>query len=177
MTEGTGMNLPIVHRLRTFSPEHCRYVDTILSCILRHYGENLLGLAIFGSFARGENRKDSDLDLLMILRDARKRRIRIEELIREVEMKHDDLAQRLFREEGLSCELSPYIVTETEALMMQPIYYDLVTDHVIVWDPEGIIDRIINSASALLKEVGAYRVRRNNTWEWRTNRFLGGIGL
>lgn len=112
-----------------------------------------------------------------MLRDFGQGRTRIEELIQEIKMKHDDLAQRFFREEGLSCELSPHIVTEAEALMMQPIYYDLVTDHVIVWDPEGIIDRIINFASALLKEVGAYRVRRNNTWEWRTNRFPGGAKL
>ena len=92
-------------------------------------------------------------------------------------MKHDGLAQQLFREQGLSCDLSPYIVTRDEALMMQPIYYDLVDHHVVVWDPEGIIGRIISSASALLKEVGAYRVRQNNTWEWRTNRFLGGVRL
>jgi predicted nucleotidyltransferase len=58
-----------------------------------------------------ENRKDSDFDLLIILENAGKRRIRIEEFIREIEMKHDDLAQQLFRDQGLSCELSPYIVT------------------------------------------------------------------
>ena len=92
-------------------------------------------------------------------------------------MKHDDLAQQLFREQGLSCELSPYIVTEVEALVMQPIYYDLVTHRVVVWDPKGIVDRIISSSSALLKEAGAYRVRRGNAWEWRTNGFLGGVRL
>ena len=177
MTEGTGMDLSILAGLRTFSPGHRRWVDGVLSRMLQYYGENLLGLAIFGSFARGENRKGSDLDLLIILSNAGKRRIRIEEFIREIEMKHDDLAQQLFREQGLSCDLSPYIVTRDEALMMQPIYYDLVDHHVVVWDPEGIIDQIISSASALLKKVGAYRVRRNNTWEWRTNRFLGGVRL
>ena len=177
MTEGTGMDLPILAGLRTFSPEHRRWVDSVLSRMMQYYGENLLGLAIFGSFARGENRKGSDLDLLIILRNAGKRRIRIEEFIREIETKHDGLAQQLFREQGLSCDLSPYIVTRDEALMMQPIYYDLVDHHVVVWDPEGIIGRIISSASALLKEVGAYRVRQNNTWEWRTNRFLGGVRL
>ncbi len=177
MTEGTGMDLSIVAGLRTFSPEHRRWVESVLNRILQYYGENLLGLAIFGSFARGENRKGSDLDLLIILKNAGKRRIRIEEFILEIEMKHDDLAQQLFREQGLSCELSPYIVTEAEALLMQPIYYDLVDYHVVMWDPEGIIGRIIGSASALLKEVGACRVRRNNTWEWRTNRFLGGVRL
>lgn len=38
-----------------------------------------------------ENRKDSDLDPLTILKNAGKKRIRIEEFIREIEMKHDDL--------------------------------------------------------------------------------------
>ena len=62
-------------------------------------------------------------------------------------------------------------------VMMQPVYYDLVVHHVVVWDPEGIIGRIISSASALLKGVGAYRVRQNDTWEWRTNGFLGDVRL
>ena len=52
MTEGTGMDLPILAGLRTFSPEHRRWVDSVLSRMLQYYGENLLGLAIFGSFAR-----------------------------------------------------------------------------------------------------------------------------
>ncbi len=171
------MSIAATEGLRTFSPEHCRYVDAVLDSILEYYGENLRGLAIFGSFARGENRKGSDLDLLIILRSALGMRLRIAEFIREIEMKHDAEAQQLFSEQGISCELSPYIITEDEALMMQPIYYDLVTHNVVVWDPEGLIRRIISSASTLLKEVGARRVRRNNTWEWRTNRFLGGVRL
>ena len=97
MSEDMSMSMPIVDTLRTFSPQHRQWVGGVLDEILRYYGENLLGLAIFGSFARGENRKGSDLDLLIILKNAGKRRIRIEEFIREIEMKHDDLAQQLFR--------------------------------------------------------------------------------
>lgn len=169
--------LATVKDLRTFSEGHRRFIDVVLREIMRHYGDNLLGLAIFGSFARGENRKDSDLDLLIILKNAPRRRVRLTEFIQEIEMKHDSLAQQLFSVEGLSCELSPYILTESEALLVQPIYYDLVDHHTIVYDPQGIIARIIESTSALLRQVGAQRVRRNNTWEWCTNRFLGGIRL
>lgn len=171
------MTLPVMDRLRTYSPGHHRFVEGVLCEILRYYDEGLLGLAVFGSFARGENCRDSDLDLLIILKDVAKRRVRLAEFIREIEMKHDELAQRLFKEEGLLCELSPYILSQSEAMMVQPIYYDLVSHHVIVWDPEGVIAHITNSTAALLREVGARRIRRNNTWEWRTNRFLGGIRL
>lgn len=177
MAESRSASLQVMDSLRTYSPGHRQYVNDVLSEVIRHYGENLLGLAIFGSFARRENRKDSDLDLLIILKNAGKRRVRLEEFIEKIEMKHDEKAQQLFREQGLLCELSPYILTESEALLVQPIYYDLVAHHVIVWDPQGIIARIINSTSNLLRKVGARRVRRNNTWEWRTNRFLGGVRL
>lgn len=177
MSEVSSVGLRAMDSLRTFSPEHRQYVNDVLCEIIRYYGKNLAGLAIFGSFARGENRKDSDLDLLIVLGSAEKRRVRLEEFIREIEMKLDDRAQQLFREQRLLGELSPYILSQSEALMVQPIYYDLVAHHIAVWDPQGIIARIVHSTAALLREVGARRVRRNNTWEWRTNRFLGGISL
>ena len=82
MSEDMSMSMPIVDTLRTFSLQHRKWVGSVLDDILLHYGEN---------------RKSSDLDLLIILKNAGKRRIRIEEFIREIEMKHDDLAQQLFR--------------------------------------------------------------------------------
>ncbi len=169
--------LAAVRNLKAYSDGHRLFLDAVLREIMHHYGDNLLGLALFGSFARGENRKDSDLDILIVLKDAPGRRLRLVEFIREIEMKHDALAQRLFSEENLLCELSPYILTVSEAELVQPIYYDLVDNHIVIFDPQGIIALIVKSMSALLRQVGAYRVRRNNTWEWRTNRFLGGIRL
>lgn len=163
--------------LRTFSPAHRRYIESIMAEILRHYGDNLSGLAVFGSYARKENRKDSDIDLLIILGEAPRRRERIAEFVDEIELKHEHLAQRLYEDEGIFCELSPYILTEAEALKVQPIYFDLVADHVVVSDPRGIVARIITSMDALLRKVGARRVRRNNTWEWQVGRFLGGVQL
>ncbi|HHV61198.1 MAG TPA: nucleotidyltransferase domain-containing protein [Firmicutes bacterium] len=156
---------------------HRQYIDSILSEILHYYGKNLSGLAIFGSYARGENRKNSDLDLLIILQEAPRRRERLTEFIEGIELKHEDLAQRLYDEEDILCELSPYILTETEALKVQPIYFDLVAHHIVVSDPKGIIGHIITAMAALLRKAGARKVRRNNTWEWQTNRFLGGVEL
>jgi len=46
MTEETGMDPSIAAGLRTFSPEHRRWVESVLNRILRYYGENLLGFAI-----------------------------------------------------------------------------------------------------------------------------------
>lgn len=167
----------VMSRLKTFSPLHESYITAVLIEILSHYGENLSGLAIFGSYARGENRKNSDLDLLIILQKAPGRRERLVEFIEDVELKHEDRAQRLYEDENILCELSPYILTEAEALKVQPIYFDLVTHHVVVHDPKGVVAHIIATMETLLREIGARRVRRSNTWEWQTKRFLGGVEL
>lgn len=114
---------------------------------------------------------------MIILQEAPGRRERLIEFIEKIELKHEDLAQRLYDEEGIFCELSPYILVESEALRVQPIYFDLVAHHIVVSDPKGIIEHIIRAMDDLLRKVGARKARRNNTWEWRTNRFLGGIEL
>jgi predicted nucleotidyltransferase len=60
----------ILSRLKTFSGHHRRYLAAVLREIIAYYGSSLLGCAIFGSYARGENRLNSDLDLLIILEEA-----------------------------------------------------------------------------------------------------------
>ncbi|MBC7105270.1 MAG: nucleotidyltransferase domain-containing protein, partial [Firmicutes bacterium] len=129
-------------RIKTFSQRHRRYLAAVLREIVAHYGESLVGLAIFGSYARGENRLNSDLDLLIILDNAPGPGRRLREFVEEVEMKHEPLAQELYEREDLSCELSPYILTRQEALKLHPIYYDLAEHCVVICDPEGLIARI-----------------------------------
>jgi len=164
-------------RLKTFSPRHRRYIMAVLDEIVRHYGTDLLGLAVFGSYARGENRLNSDLDLLIILRRAPGLRQRIEEFVDQIEMKCEPLAQEIYAEEDILCELSPYILSREEALKMQPVYYDLAEHHMIVYDPAGLIARIIDGTREALSRAGARREERGGTWEWRTEGFLGGTDL
>lgn len=54
-----------------------------------------MDLAIFGSYVRGENCKNSDLDLLIVLETAPRMRERLAEFVDEIEVEHEDLAQRL----------------------------------------------------------------------------------
>lgn len=54
-------------------------------------------------------------------------------------MKHEALAQEIYEQEDILCELSPYILTGEEALKLHPIYYDLVEHYFIIYDPDGLI--------------------------------------
>lgn len=157
-------------KFKTYTKRHEAYVNAVLDRIAAFYGERLAALAVYGSFARGENRKDSDLDLLIVVRDAPKMSLRIAEFVEHVEMPVEPLGQDLFEKDEILCDPSPYILTVEETRNMQPIYYDLALHHVVVLDPDGVIGRITRSVRMWLDEVGATRVRRNNTVEWQTKR-------
>lgn len=165
--------------LKTFSPRHRRYLVTVLDEIINHYDQALLGCAVFGSYARGDNRLNSDFDLLIILRRAPGFSRRLREFVENIEMKHEALAQAIYEEEDILCELSPCILSREEALKIQPLYYDLVENHLVIYDPAGLIARIIKATREILQRSGARKVRHGNTWEWQTVQagFLGGIDL
>lgn len=178
---GDGLSLcdGIFFRLKTFSPRHRHYLAAVLRQIVIHYGDSLVGLAVFGSYARGDNRLNSDLDLLIVLDHAPAPGRRLREFVEEVEMKHEALAQELYEREDILCELSPYILTREEALKLHPIYYDLAAHHLILYDPEGVIARIIAGTRKFLERSGARRIPHGNTWGWSLEKpcFPGGIDL
>lgn len=173
------MTEKILPKMRVFSPLHRQYIIAVLNEVISYYGVSLVGCAVFGSYARGDNRKNSDLDLLIILTKAFGFSRRLKDFVENIEMKHEKLAQKLYEQEDIFVELSPYILTREEALKIHPIYFDLIEYHYIIYDPENIIARIINSIENLLEKSGAGKRRTNNTWEWQTGKmgFLGGMDL
>lgn len=168
-----------VSELKTFSPLHKKYIFYALERIIEYYANSLLGLAIFGSYAREENRKNSDLDFLIILKEAKNLSKRMREFVENVELTLEPLGQELYEKDDIFCELSPYILEKKESLMFHPIYLDLAEHNKILFDREGIISRIIKSTKSLMKQHGAKKSELSNFWEWKveSGKFLGGIEL
>ncbi len=168
-----------ISQLKTFSLRHQRYLSGVLRRIGEHYGDSLLGLAIFGSYARLENRKNSDLDLLILLKEAPGFSHRLQDFVDHVELELESFAQGLYEEDDILCELSPYILSKEESLRFQPIYFDLVEHNRIVYDSQGIIAHIIEATKDLMLRYGAKKITYGNFWEWETEKreFLGGKKL
>ncbi|RDD53449.1 MAG: nucleotidyltransferase domain-containing protein, partial [Candidatus Korarchaeota archaeon NZ13-K] len=57
----------------------------LLDRALEKLGDNLISFVVFGSVARGEARKDSDIDILIVARDLPRSRFKRQDLFMEIE--------------------------------------------------------------------------------------------
>lgn len=136
---------------------HKKHIVELKKKIIAHYGERLVSIVIFGSLARGRATSESDIDILLIVKDLHNRKMkRIDEFIDNVEDKI----------EGLSCYISPIIKTPEEASRGSPLFLDMVYDRIILYDKEDFFKQIIERLRSRLKELGSKRVFRGNRWYW-----------
>ncbi|HXJ83851.1 MAG TPA: nucleotidyltransferase domain-containing protein [Candidatus Methylomirabilis sp.] len=130
-----------------------------------HYGPRLVAWAVFGSVGRGTPRQDSDIDLLLVIRDLpRGRASRVEEFL-PVETRLLPLLTA--QEPGcLPIALSPIFKTPEEVEAGSPLYLDMVEDARILGDPEGFLTGYLERLRARLRQLGARRIRTGNAWYW-----------
>jgi len=140
-------------------------VRLLLEKLLQVLGDRLVSLAVYGSVARGTPRRDSDLDLLVVVRDLPRS---ITERIRLFEQAEDmiqDLLDRPF-DQGYYIALSPVILTPEEVRRIPPILLDMTEDAVIVYDKDNFLKSVLEYLKEKLRELGAYRVWIGKKWYW-----------
>lgn len=137
----------------------------VLAACRQHYGERLVSLAVFGSVGRGVARPDSDVDLLIIVRDLPRGRVARSADFRAVEQA---VAPRLaaLRLEGIRPELSPVFKTPAELSQGSPLLLDMVQDARLLQDREDCLRNALAALQARLERLGARRVWRGSAWYW-----------
>jgi hypothetical protein len=129
------------------------------------YGDRLVTVAVYGSVGRGTMRHDSDLDLLVIVRDLPRGRIK---RIEEFDSVEQALAVELghLEKRGIHTTLSPILKTPEEVLAGSPLFLDMVEDAVVLYDRNGFFARQLTRLRNRLGELGAKRIWRGNAWYW-----------
>ncbi len=123
-------------------------------------------MVVYGSVARGDYRRDSDVDLVVVAEDLPRRRFaRIELFERAEECLEKDLD--MLMERGYFISFSPIIKTPIEASKISPLYLDMVEDSVILYDKNNFFESILDRLAKTLKNLGAERVRIGKKWYWR----------
>jgi len=135
----------------------------------RRFGEGLVSVVLFGSVARCEAGFESDIDVLVVVRDLPRSRFRRQDIFMDVE----EALQRdieALEAAGYRVEFSPIIKTPEEASRISPLYLDMVYDAVILYDRGDFFTSILERLRKKLEELGAERVKMGRKWYWRLKR-------
>jgi hypothetical protein len=129
------------------------------------YGPRLVACAVFGSVGRGTPRYGSDIDLLLVVRGLPRGRFkRVDEFL-PVEARLE--AALTVGEPGYpAIALSPVFKTPEEVEAGSPLFFDMVEDAQILYDPEGFLAHYLDGLRARLRQLGARRLWRGNAWYW-----------
>lgn len=88
--------------------------------------------------ARGDNRKDSDIDLLIMVKDLPKSRIERYKIFEQLEAQLMEDIEKLY-DEGYYVSFSPIMKTPEEASHFSPLYLDMIEDAIILFDKENFL--------------------------------------
>lgn len=136
----------------------------MLEMLAEKYGRRLLGMAVFGSTARGVATEASDLDFLICatpLPQGRYQRV----------TEFDELIEWAFRDQwegagNAPIDLSPVIRTPEELLAGSPLLFDLTVRVWILRDDGGAIARALDRMRTRLDRAGARRLTRGGLSWW-----------
>ena len=134
------------------------------ACV-RHYGDRLVSVAVFGSVGRGTPRQDSDVDLLIVANGLPDGRIARVEEFRAVEQILAPWIHEAKRA-GLSAWLSPVFKTRAELDHGSLLLLDMIDDRRLLFDREDVLRRRLDRLRTRLDVLGSRRIWRGNAWYW-----------
>ncbi len=142
---------------REISLDVTRLLNRLTSLCKEYYGERLISLAVFGSVGRGTARPDSDIDLLLVVKD-----LPIGRMARVVEFSAVENALEIKNH----IELSPVFKTPEEIADGSPLLLDMVEDARVLFDREDFFKHAMENLKERLHRLNARRVWQGNAWYW-----------
>lgn len=129
--------------------------------LLARFKDELISLVLFGSVARGTARKESDIDILIILKDAPDSYYdRLKPVIDiELELRNDI--------EGMPPVFSNIILTLDEAKQNRNIFLDMIDDSIFLYDTNDFFKNRLLELKNRLDQLGSKKViLDDDTWYW-----------
>lgn len=147
--------------------DYAEYLGQSVRLLREELGDNLVSLALYGSVARGDASTESDLDLLVVLRDAAEVYYeRLRPFVSVVRRLRRTAAAAGARERGLLGEPSFVVLTRREALQSRLLYLDMVAEAKLLIDEEGFLRERLDRTGERLRHLGSRRIHTERGWYW-----------
>jgi len=142
-------------------------LDTFIDSVQQTFGDQVVSIVLYGSVARGKARPDSDVDLLLILRDAPAAYWkRLQSLLPILRRLREEPCWQELQREGVTPFLSLLVLSLEEARENRYLYLDMIEEARILVDSDDFFQDKLHSLQQRLKELGAKKIRRNGDWYW-----------
>lgn len=130
--------------------------------------DSIISLVLYGSVARSEARKESDIDLLIILKDASdayyKRLKPFMEAEKELRKSEE---YEISRKKGLMSYLSYVILSQKEAVKNLYLFLDMIEDSIIILDKDDFFKRRLEELKHRLNFLGSKKIfLKDGSWYW-----------
>lgn len=138
----------------------------LLELIKNYYEDKLISLVLYGSVARGTAKKDSDIDIILILdnlsyKESMNRFLLVEQKLKE---SHEFI---LIKKSGFSPEIKPILFSKEEASESRYIFLDIVNDGIILYDMNDFFKKRLEKLRKRLNELDSRKIFRNDgSWYW-----------
>ncbi|MEX0669891.1 MAG: nucleotidyltransferase domain-containing protein [Pirellulales bacterium] len=122
------------------------------------YGERLIALSVFGSWARDVATPVSDLDLLVVaepLPPSRMKRVREFQPVAEATRA---VRSRVWSDQGPEIDLSPVFKTPEELAAGSPLYLDMTLWRVVLVDQGRMLESFLTELHRRMQALGSRRV-------------------
>ncbi|MFQ5611253.1 MAG: nucleotidyltransferase domain-containing protein [Anaerolineae bacterium] len=130
-------------------------LDEVLQALRNLLGPSLVAIVLYGSWARGEARPGSDVDLFLVARNLPEDRF--------------DRAVYL-RQAVAGCGSLPVSILAKEPAQFEahfpPLYLDIGLDGIIIDDSGGYMARKLARIREIIDQAGLYRVRQEGELMW-----------
>ncbi|MCX7820032.1 MAG: nucleotidyltransferase domain-containing protein [Kiritimatiellae bacterium] len=132
----------------------------------RHYGDALVSLAVFGSWARNAATPYSDLDLLIVAEPLPEGRLARVRQFEPIEAELAPLRRTVWGSAAPPLDISPIFKTPAEVEEGSPLFLDMTRHVLLLHDRNGFFAGYLAALAQRLRELGAERRPFRGGYYW-----------